>query len=265
LRLARVLETTRIQGLKTNRDFLVATLRTPEYLAGETTTNFIERVRPATRYVPTGEELNEAAIAAALAAQADRHAAATVLKSIPSGWRNTPMPLEHMHFRHGEDEIDVGYRAGRNGVFDVQIAAQSYRVDVRARGADEVVLDIDGRRLRFALVSSGESWLIHGPAGDVELIEQPRFPRLDKTSVSGGLVAPMPSNVLATYIEVGDAVTAGQLLLVLEAMKMEHRITAPEEGVVAELRVKEGDQVANGELLIVLTDGREHAEEQEAN
>ncbi|TDJ22793.1 MAG: ATP-grasp domain-containing protein [Gammaproteobacteria bacterium] len=265
LRLARVLETTRIQGLKTNRDFLVATLRTPEFLAGETTTNFIERVRPATRYVPSVAELNEAAIAAALAAQADRHAAATVLRSIPSGWRNTPMPLEHTHFRHGDDEIDVGYRAGRNGVFDVQIAAQSYRVVVRARGADEVILEIDGRRLRFALASAGDTWLIHGPAGDVELLEQPRFPRSDKTSVSGGLVAPMPGNVLATHIEVGDKVAAGQLLLVLEAMKMEHRITAPEEGVVAELRVTEGDQVANGELLIVLTDGREQAEEQEAN
>lgn len=265
LRLARVLETTRIQGLKTNRDFLVATLRTPEFLAGETTTNFIERVRPATRYVPSVAELNEAAIAAALAAQADRHAAATVLQSIPSGWRNTPMPLEHTHFRHGDDEIDVGYRAGRNGVFDVQIAAQSYRVVVRARGADEVILEIDGRRLRFALASAGDTWLIHGPAGDVELLEQPRFPRSDKTSVSGGLVAPMPGNVLATHIEVGDKVAAGQLLLVLEAMKMEHRITAPEEGVVAELRVTEGDQVANGELLIVLTDGREQAEEQEAN
>jgi len=265
LRLARVLETTRIQGLKTNRDFLVATLRTPEFLAGETTTNFIERVRPATRYVPSVAELNEAAIAAALAAQADRHAAATVLRSIPSGWRNTPMPLEHTHFRRGDDEIDVGYRAGRNGVFDVQIAAQSYRVVVRARGADEVILEIDGRRLRFALASAGDTWLIHGPAGDVELLEQPRFPRSDKTSVSGGLVAPMPGNVLATHIEVGDKVAAGQLLLVLEAMKMEHRITAPEEGVVAELRVTEGDQVANGELLIVLTDGREQAEEQEAN
>ena len=265
LRLARVLETTRIQGLKTNRDFLVATLRTPEFLAGATTTDFIERVRPTTRYVPSVAELNEAAIAAALSAQFDRHAAATVLPTIPSGWRNTPMPLEHTIFRFGEEEIDVGYRAGRDGVFDVQVAEQSLRVNVRARGVEEVVLEIDGRRMRFALARAGDAWLVHGPAGDVELVEQPRFPDLRKHSVSGGLVAPMPGNVLATHIAVGDTVSAGQLLLVLEAMKMEHRITAPEDGVVAELRVTEGDQVANGELLIVLTDGSEPAEPQEAN
>jgi propionyl-CoA carboxylase alpha chain len=129
---------------------------------------------------------------------------------------------------------------------------------------DEVVLDIDGRRLRFALTLAGDTWLIHGPAGDVGLVEQPQFPDLHEQIVSGGLVAPMPGNVLATHIDVGDTVTAGQLLLVLEAMKMEHRISAPGDGVVVELRVAEGDQVANGELLIVLSDGRED-EQQEAN
>jgi propionyl-CoA carboxylase alpha chain len=124
-----------------------------------------------------------------------------------------------------------------------------------------VVLEIDGRRLRFALALAGDVWLIHGPAGDVELVEQPQFPDLHKQVVSGGLVAPMPGNVLATHVEIGDTVVAGQLLLILEAMKMEHRISAPEDGVVAELRVSEGDQVANGELLIVLHDGLEPEQE----
>ena len=130
------------------------------------------------------------------------------------------MPLEHTHLCYGDDDIDVGYRAGRDGVFDVQVAGQSHRVNVLGRGADEVVLEIDGRRLRFALARAGDSWLVHGPAGDVELVEQPRFPDLHKHGVSGGLVAPMPGNVLATHVEVGEEVAAGQLLLVLEAMKM---------------------------------------------
>ncbi len=264
LRLARVLETTRIHGLKTNRDFLVATLRTPEFLAGETTTDFIERVQPATRYLPSTAELGEAAIAAALAAQFDRRAAAAVLQTIPSGWRNTPMPLECRRYRHGEVDIEVGYRASRDGAFHVEVDGESCRVQLLDRGVDEVVLDIDGRRLRFALTLAGDTWLIHGPAGDVGLVEQPQFPDLHEQIVSGGLVAPMPGNVLATHIDVGDTVTAGQLLLVLEAMKMEHRISAPGDGVVVELRVAEGDQVANGELLIVLSDGRED-EQQEAN
>jgi biotin carboxyl carrier protein len=62
----------------------------------------------------------------------------------------------------------------------------------------------------------------------------------------------MPGKVLSTRVQVGDRVTAGQLMVILEAMKMEHHITAPEGGVVVELRVSEGDQVDNGALLLVL-------------
>jgi biotin carboxyl carrier protein len=64
----------------------------------------------------------------------------------------------------------------------------------------------------------------------------------------------MPGKVLSTHVAVGDEVESGQLLIVLEAMKMEHRITAPVAGAVTELRVREGDQVANGELLVVLSE-----------
>ena len=70
--------------------------------------------------------------------------------------------------------------------------------------------------------------------------------------IKGGLTAPMPGNVLATHVGVGEEVRAGQLLLVLEAMKMQHRITAPFDGSVTEMHVAEGDQVDNGALLVML-------------
>lgn len=89
------------------------------------------------------------------------------------------------------------------------------------------------------------------------MIGLPRFPERDPGGVSGGLTAPMPGKVIATYISVGDQIEAGKLMLIPEAMKMEHRITAPADGVVSELRVQEGDQVANGELLIVLSETEE--------
>ena len=90
------------------------------------------------------------------------------------------------------------------------------------------------------------------PAGQIELTELPRFPDLDRAGLAGGLTAPMPGNVVATYVSTGDRVEYGQLLLILEGMKMEHRITAPVAGTVTELKVQQGDQVANGELLVVL-------------
>ena len=64
----------------------------------------------------------------------------------------------------------------------------------------------------------------------------------------------MPGAVLATEIEAGQAVTKGQLLLILEAMKMEHRITAPRDGTVETVHVSAGDQVENGQLLVTISE-----------
>ena len=111
---------------------------------------------------------------------------------------------------------------------------------------------IDGRRLRATVTQDGDRWLVHGPEGDVELRELPRFPVAGLETVAGGLTAPMPGKVISTHAAVGDRVESGQLLLVLEAMKMEHRVTAPEAGAVSEFRVAEGEQVGNGELLVVI-------------
>jgi propionyl-CoA carboxylase alpha chain len=254
LRLARVLETTRIQGLTTNRDFLVATLRTSEFLAGDTTTDFIERVSPARRRVPARAELAEAGLVAAMAAQWDRRAAAKLMRTLPSGWRNTPMPPEEVSFRSENEELTVAYQSRRDGSFWAEIDGIEHSVSVHSRDGNTIGLEIDGRRIAATVVGDGARWLVHGPAGDVELVELSRFPVSGGDAVAGGLVAPMPGKVLSTHVAVGDEVESGQLLIVLEAMKMEHRITAPVAGAVTELRVREGDQVANGELLVVLSE-----------
>lgn len=272
LRLARVLETTRIQGMTTNRDFLVATLRAPEFLAGDTTTDFIDRVSPARSRSFSQAERVDAGIAIAMMAQARRRAQAKILKTLPSGWRNTPMPLEAISFRHNDQEITISYRIQRDGSFRVdancveanrvevdsteadctEIEKQSYKVVICRITDDDIELAINGLRISMAVTQDKENWFVHGPQGDIEFIELPRFPSRAAEVVSGGLHAPMPGNVLATHVAVGDPVEKEQLMLVLEAMKMEHRITAPGPGIVTELHVSEGDQVANGELLVVV-------------
>ncbi len=252
LRLARVLETTRVQGIVTNRDFLVATLRTPAFLAGDTTTDFIERVKPARVRAPTAEGIRDAAVAAALTAQLDRRAKARALASLPSGYRNSRMPPQSVRYRHGEHEFGIEYRARRDGSFHVASDDGEHVVRRLARDGDTVSFELDGRRVALAYVRDGMRWAMHGNGVDVELVEQPRFPQREREGVAGGLVAPMPGKVIAVHVQDGERVVAGQLLLVLEAMKMEHRITAPEDGQVQELRVQQGEQVANGALLIVL-------------
>ncbi len=257
-RLARVLERTQVQGLTTNRDFLVATLRHPAFLAGDTTTDFIDRVAPPRVRVPEAAEVRQAAIAAALAAQADRRAAATVLAGFPSGWRNSQMPPEETRFRpvHGDDEVVVRYQSRRDGSFWVDAGGGEQRAVVRERSAGGVTLEIDGRRRAFALVRADDRWHVQSPDGDVQLTELPRFPDRSLEAPAGGLVAPMPGKVVDVLVEPGAKVQAGDLLLLLEAMKMEHRITAPASGVITDVRVQPGEQVANGALLVVLDESQ---------
>ena len=256
-RLARTLERTRLQGVVNNRDFLVATLREPAFLSGDTTTDFIDRANPDRRRALTTTEQHDALIAATVFGQAQRRAETKTLGNVPSGWRNSLMPPQAARFRIGPAEYGIVYRSRRNGAFDVSIGESSYLVTVRGEDADGVDIEVDGRRFRAAVGHSGDQWLIHGPSGDVELAELPRFPTGAAAAVAGGLAAPMPGNVTSVQVAQGDRVSRGQLLLTLEAMKMEHRITAERSGTVSRILVQAGDQVDNGALLAVLEDDAE--------
>lgn len=253
-RLARALETTQIQGLTTNRDFLVATLRTAEFLSGDTTTDFIERVAPAPRRTPNRAELVDGCIAAALEGQARRRADAKVLGSLPSGWRNSIMPMEQIEFTAGEENVQLAYRAKRDGQVRFIVDEKERLVSVYACGAGLVDVAIDGLRLEFRMERHSDRWFLHGFNGDLEIVERPRYPDVRAADLSGGLKAPMPGVIRAVAVQSGDVVVKGQLLMILEAMKMEHRIIASRDGVVSEAKVAVGEQVGNGQLLLTLAD-----------
>ena len=112
-KLARALETTSIQGIRNNRDFLVATLRTPEFIAGDTTTDFIDRVQPSLALTPSQQDLADAVIAIAVCSQCTRRNDAKVLSHIPTGWRNSHMPPERATFEHEGSNLQLEYRASR--------------------------------------------------------------------------------------------------------------------------------------------------------
>ena len=253
-KLALALERSRIRGVVTNRDFLVSVLRHELFLAGDTTTSFIERSRVALNRVPGTEELRVAGIAAALASRAESTGSRKVLAGIPGGWRNTVMPPERRVFEHGSEEVVVEYRPCRDGSLDFADRV----VSVSSIGDGWVDFETNGdsgERHRLHVLRSGTNIWVHGPDGDVRLTERPRFPdpALD-AGVPGGLVAPMPGKVVAIAVEPGQMVEAGDLLLIVEAMKMEHRVVAPHPGSVGELRAKVGDQVNAGDLLVVVED-----------
>ena len=183
-RLARVLETTAIAGLNTNRDFLVTTLRTPEYLAGDTTTDFIERVKPPLQREFSDLEHLQTAIAVAMESQARRRRAAKVLSTMPSGWRNSTMPPQSVTYTVGDIELTVAYQSLRNGTFNVICNDESHSVAIHHAGDGRIDLALNGQRLQFDIQRNAMQWLVHGDNGDLVLTELPRYP--DPRGVDAG-------------------------------------------------------------------------------
>ncbi len=251
-RLALALERMQLGGVTTNRSFLAATLRHEAFLAGDTTTDFIERHAPAVPAI----DLEWAARIGAMWIQSANQRRAKVLRPLRSGWRNARTPPQLVRFRlvGTTDEIDVSYQSQRDGSFVVDGSSSA-----RVFGASDDYIDlvIDGRRLYAGVVQVGDALYVQLPAGTVALEVLPRFTIPGTTAVDGGFIAPMPGVVLDVRVAVGDKVTAGQTLVILEAMKMEHHMNAQADGVVAEVRVAAGEQVDNGALLLILEDDNE--------
>jgi acyl-CoA carboxylase subunit alpha len=117
---------------------------------------------------------------------------------------------------------------------------------------DRVVLDVSGIRLTFGVHRVGEVSYVDSPEGSVTLRELSRFPLPAPEAAEGSLIAPLPGAVRRVLVVPGQRVRAGELLLTLEAMKLEHPVHAPSAGVVASLPVHPGAEVDTGELLAVL-------------
>tara|TARA_B100001758_G_scaffold40254_1_gene31349 strand:- start:1927 stop:3912 length:1986 start_codon:yes stop_codon:yes gene_type:complete len=254
LKLALALERTRLHGVVTNRDFLVATLRHEEFLAGNTTTDFISRVEIPGQRIPSDCELEDASIAVALVSQQLNRNSATSLAFMPSGFRNSSMPSQQMLLLNDDREVQVNYRPRRDGSFEVSIGDSEELKTARliSLDGDRFEIQLDDVRAAGHAVKFGNRWYVDIPAGSLNFVEKSRFPEPDSADVEGGLTAPMPGKILAINISEGDSVETGQLLVLMEAMKMEHQIVAAFDGSVSEVRVAVGDQVDNGELLVVI-------------
>ncbi len=256
-RLALALERSHIGGVVTNRDFLAKTLRTSEFLAGDTTTDFIDRVDPARMHAPSDEERTRMAQLVTLWVQGTNRANAQVLRSTPSGWRNgrlhdQKLVLHHAHHaqhpHHAEERITLLYHSLRDGRFRFADGSLARIHDWSEAGID---VEIAGHRIRALVTRNGDQLIASGPGGNLVFSEEPRFKLPGLDDAEAGFVAQMPGKVIELRVKVGDRVSAGDTVLVLEAMKMEHPMRASEDGIVSEVRVSEGEQVEVGMTLIV--------------
>ncbi|WP_077798053.1 biotin carboxylase N-terminal domain-containing protein [Streptomyces sp. JHA26] len=231
-RLAGALERAAIHGPVTNRDLLVRSLRHEEFASARMDTGFYDR-HLAALTAPAPDPL--APLAAALA---DAHG-----RSRFGGWRNVPSQPQVKRYALAGEEHEVRYHHTRDG-----LAADGVRV-VHA-DARLVVLEADGVRRRYEIARYGDR--VH--VNTTVLTALPRFPAPTARHAPGSLLAPMPGTVVrvAEGLTEGAAVRAGQPLLWLEAMKMEHEITAPVTGTLSALDAEPGRQVEVGALLAVV-------------
>ena len=255
LRLGRVLERMRIQGVITNRDFLITVLRHPRFLAGDTTTSFIEEANPSRERTLSEAELRNKAIAASLFIQHRNRSAADVLRTLPSGFRITRMPPERNIFVHRDRELLTEYSSRRDGDFNFTVLGETTTARIMAVSDDCLEYAVNGRRMTTTAHNHGNQWWLHDADGDISLTLKTRFPETNALeAVAGGLISPMPGTVIAVQVASGEHVSAGQVLAIIEAMKMEHSVVSPHDGLVSEVRVAIGDKVEAGELLVVVDD-----------
>ncbi|GAA3859217.1 biotin carboxylase N-terminal domain-containing protein [Saccharothrix violaceirubra] len=239
-KLATALARADIHGLVTNRDLLVRTLRHPEFGRGATHTGFLAEHDLVT---PPEVDPRPYALAAALAAaergRVGRHA------PTPPAWRNLPSQPQKAVFDRDGEIVAVEYGFGRTGV------TTNVEVNVVCTAPDEVVLERDGVRTRFPVAFHGDRVEV----GSVTLRVVPRFPLPTPDLAEGAATAPLPGTVVRVAVAPGQRVAAGAELLVLEAMKLEHRVLAGAAGTVVEVRVAAGHQVGAGDVLVVLAAG----------
>ncbi|TCN54054.1 propionyl-CoA carboxylase alpha chain [Rhodococcus sp. SMB37] len=260
--LAKALVGAEIHGVRTNRDLLVNVLRHPAFSAGDTDTAFFTTYGlPALSEPVAGPETEAiSALAATLADSERNRAAATVDAGLPTGWRNLTSAPQVKTFGgiHGEHEIR--YRRTRNG-----LVAEDFTDVVAVECApNRVVLDRGGVRRVFAVARYGDTVYVDSSLGPVRLDVVPRFTDPASHRAVGSLLAPMPGSVIRLGAALGDTVAVGQPVLWLEAMKMEHTVTAPGAGTLTELNVDVGSQVDVGTVLAVVSSEDQPSDEEQS-
>lgn len=252
--LRRALAALGVGPLTTNREFLLAVLDHEAFAAGALHTHFIEQHLPAearvAERVPAHDRVH--AIAAALWEHAARRRAGSPLpESVPSGWRNNPWRAQDAAYVIAGERVEVAYVAEPGDRFAIEGDPPASAI-VHAVDAQGITVEIDGVRRAFAVAAYANALVLHGPLGTTSLTAVPRFPPAEREDLAGGCLAPMTGIIREVRVEEGDEVEKGTVLLVLEAMKMEHQMIARDVGVVKQVRVEVGQMVDPDEVLIVV-------------
>jgi propionyl-CoA carboxylase alpha chain len=268
-----------VGGLTTNRELLLSVLEHVAFAARDTHTHFIDQHKLSGAAAETAHVDPRArghAIVAAAYLQAQRRARSPgpTPRSVPPGFRNNPWRKQEERFVIAGKPVAVRYRVTADGALEIETegfgnAAEASDAKLIDSTDGALVVEIDGVRRRYEVATAqlepAERLVVFGADLCVELERVPRFPPRMGAQVAGGCVAPMTGVVRKVAVAVGDRVKKGDLLLMLEAMKMEHRLLAHADGVVSQVRIREGQMVDPDDVLIVVEAATERDKAEEAH
>lgn len=254
-KLHRALSTSFMAGVQTNRRFLLAVLEDERFIAGNFSTHFLGEHFAQWSDESDDSERHRCAIAAVVWCAENRAAQRQVGRSIRPGWRNNRAVSIRDTWRVADQEYSIAYRRTGSRGYQVEVDGAFSEVVVVHSDAVSVSLEITDatgltNRYKFALHAGAGSVFVGHNGHVFETSETPRFPRQEQDDSLGGCAAPMPGRVIKVHVEAGMVVEEGQALVVLEAMKMEQVLCAPNAGVVTAVNCAEGEVVDAGTVLV---------------
>ena len=248
LQLATALEKSCIGGVKTNKDFLVECIRHPEFLAGNTTSDFIEIQSPNRKKVLNDHDKNNLMIAGALWISQTNIKNKNKLRFIKHSWTNGRLPHQNISFQFENEIHQIKYSYINKG----SISILEKNVEIISFDNEMLECVIDDIRSQYQIYRDEDRLFVFDSFNDIQLKVLPRFVDPSTSSIEGGLLAPMPGKISEVLIKKDQKVKAGQSLMIIEAMKMEQTIKSPNAGKISKIMVKKGQQVENGESLLVI-------------
>jgi 3-methylcrotonyl-CoA carboxylase alpha subunit len=257
-RLDEALAQTHIVGLATNVQFLRRVARTDSFAKAQLDTALIPREEAVLfKQDPIGLAL---AVASAVAQTLLTETAQSGVDpfSQRDGWRSHGLVQRRFAFDFRDTPAQALLTYQHDGSLHLAVGEGAAQVagplSFRAQGATSIDLQFAGQRQTVSVYAQGETEYLFAAHGATEIIEIDLLAHAGENQDEGGrLTAPMPGKVVSFAVQAGDKVSKGQALAVMEAMKMEHTIAAPADGVVAELLYAPGDQVTEGAELLKLT------------
>lgn len=253
-RMSMVLGSLRVHGVATNRDLLRAILADGDFRTGRLSTALLDANPSLAERSVDEESENLHAVAAALHTALRLQERKTIQPFTGFGWRNVRSQADIVEIEGEGGTHTVGLRLERDGRWTADIGESTLEIRVLSDSGPRLVLEADGLRQVFQLAEYGHDVVVDSAHGSYRFTEKtPLEEAADAAEGGGAVTATVPGAVVATPVSVGDRVGAGDTLVVLEAMKMEHRYTAEEAGVVEKLLVAVGDTVDYQQLLVVVT------------